>query len=237
MLSKNLSRHLAICRKAHGNETPSFVCDECGKPFNKQTSLTAHKWIHQPRKDWGDKDEIRKAMQDMAAPYLNRVPKDKRFAICLPGDRPEHEMELLSNPGFARVFMAELDEKKIKASSSDNYEVLNVDFMDLLDRLVNEGSKLSLIDFDICGQITYADGSQLLNTIRDGGIADTVCIRVTSCRRSFRRSGQYDVIAIEKDLTAAIPAGYQIVSKASSSYAGKDRSPMMVSQWIIRKED
>jgi len=219
------------------NRGVKFACEDCGKSFDKAASLRSHRWIHAPKEnEWGDKDEVRKALQDLAAPYLRRIPKEKRVAICLPGNRPEHELELLSNPGFAKVFMAEIDETKCKETHKDGYDVLNVDFVDLLARLTDEGAHLALIDFDICGIVTYADGSQLLDTIRRGGIADVACIRLTSCRRSYRRSGQYDVEAIEKDLPSVVPSGYQIVSKASSIYVGKDHSSMMVSQWIIRKE-
>jgi len=101
--------------------------------------------------------------------------------------------------------------------------------------LVNSGIRLALIDYDLCGTMTFSDGIEIVNTVRLGGLADIAAIRVTCCRRSNRRDGENDILAMNREIELAVPMNHDIVGRDSHRYVGKDRSAMVTSQWIIEK--
>lgn len=216
-----------------------FACKKCPKKFNTMNQVIAHSWIHRTPengKEWGDKDAIRSSLQTIAASRLERLPLDKRVAICLPGDRPDHESQLLSDPGFAKIHMVECNEEKALIGQKKGFEVEHGDFLEVMMNLINRGTRLALIDYDLCGMLSYADGSQILEAIRLGGLADIAAVRITCCRRNYKRSGEIDIETLDRDVFHALPPGYVITGKAWNFYVGKRRASMAVQQWLIEVE-
>ena len=218
----------------------TFPCKKCTSVFASHAALITHTWIHQNPSfgggEWGDKDEIRYALQLCAAQRLKRLDRAKRIAICLPGQRPDHESALLSNPGFKKIHMVERIEKTCMANREKGFDVYHGDFLVVLNDLVNSGTRLALIDYDLCGTITFSDGIEIVNAIRMGGLADIAAIRMTCCRRNTRRDGEKDILALNREIELAVPPGHSIVGRDNHRYVGKDRSAMVTSQWLIEKE-
>lgn len=228
---------VAIKRKTVAVEKP-FKCPECPREFPTESQLKSHSWIHRrPKagKEWGDKDAIRRSLQTIAAARLQRLPFAKRVAICLPGNRPDHEEKLLADPGFSRIHMVECIEDKCIAATKKGFDVEHGDFLEVMMDLVNQGTRLALIDYDLCGTLSYADGSTILEAIRAGGLADIAAVRVTCCRRNYKRSGELDIAALDRDIFGALPPGYGVTGKSWNFYVGKDRSSMATQQWLIEK--
>jgi hypothetical protein len=239
LLAQNPDRkHPAAIKTRHVKVSKPFKCSECGKEFATKGQVKHHSWVHkkpEAGKEWGDKDAIRRSLQTIAAARLQRLPLNKRVAICLPGNRPEHEQELLDDPGFSRIHMVECVEDRCIAATKKGFDVEHGDFLDTMMDLVNQGTHLALIDYDLCGTLSYADGSKILEAIRLGGLADIAAVRVTCCRRNYKRSGEIDIAALDQDILHALPLGYGITGKSWNFYVGKDRSSMATQQWLIEK--
>jgi len=131
--------------------------------------------------------------------------------------------------------MVECDRDKFLVGRDMGFDVEHGDFLEVMTRLVNEGTNFSLIDYDLCGTLTYADGSTILDAIRLGGLADIAAVRITCCRRNHKRDGQLDIAAFDRDVNHALPPGYSVTGRAWLNYVGKDRSSMATQQWLIEK--
>lgn len=217
----------------------THVCKTCGAEFTSAKALRSHTWIHDGPSfgggEWGDKDAVRAALQTIAAQRLKRLPEKNRVAICLPGERPDHEQALLSNPTFGEIYMVERIRGVCEDGRRKGFDIIHDDFVNVLRDLVNTGKRLALIDYDLCGSLMYSEGAALINTIRLGGLADIAVIRVTCCRRNTRRDGEKDALMLNEEIEFALRGGYAIVGRDSHRYVGRDRSAMATYQWIVEK--
>lgn len=220
---------------------PQLLCPTCGKQFPTPKGLRTHQWTHvpklpkPPKEEWGEKDDIRRAFQTIAAIHLNKVPLKNRFAICLPGLRASHEAELLSNPGFAKIHMVDRSANAVKLGLLAGYDIEKANFMTVLTRLVNTGAKLSLIDYD--GYVvSYADGLALINAVQKCALTDTAVIRMASLKRNHDQvSGDENLEAIGQNIIGNLPTNYKLISTANTTYSGKRCTPVVLYQWVVHK--